>query len=102
MTVGPILFLNEYARTQLVEHGEVVTFRGDRTTGSTWWTDEYGTCKNGDCIVEHVDEAEPTAAALEEFQSLSGFPTTAAWIDAIEELHGGGSGCLYRVTEVEE
>lgn len=99
---GPIIFSNRYARSQLVEHGEVITFRGDRTVGETWWTDEYGTCKNGNCTVEQIGGVEPTEDALDEHQPLSGFPTTAAWLDAIGELHGGGSGYLYRVTEVDD
>lgn len=99
--VGPIIFANEFARGQLVEHGEVVTFRGERTVGETWWTDEYGTSKNGDCTVERIGEAEPTTDALDSHLSLSGFPSTAAWIDAISELHGSTTetGYLYRVTE---
>ena len=36
--VGPNVFADETARGQLVEHGEVVTFRAsERTTGDTWW-----------------------------------------------------------------
>lgn len=31
--VGPIIFVNKFAQTQLVEHGEVVTFCDDRTVG---------------------------------------------------------------------
>lgn len=30
-----IIFATDVAQTQLVEQGEVVTFRGDRTTGKT-------------------------------------------------------------------
>lgn len=99
--VGPIIFANEFARAQLVAHGEVVTFRGDRTVGDTWWTDEYGTCKNGDCTIKRIREVEPTTGALDEYQPLSGFPTTSDWIDAIAELHGSttSTGYLYRVTE---
>jgi hypothetical protein len=99
--VGPIIFANKYARSQLVEHGEVITFRGDRTTGATWWTDEYGTTKNGDCTVKRLSAVEPTTAVLGHYQPLSGFPSTSAWIDAIAELHGAttDTGYLYLVTE---
>jgi hypothetical protein len=99
--IGPIIFANESARSQLVDHGEVITFRGERTTGETWWTDEYGTPKNGDCTVERIAAVEPTPTALARYQSLSGFPSTSAWIDAIADLHGPttDTGYLYRVTE---
>lgn len=99
--VGPIIFANEYARGQLLDHGEVITFRGDRTVGKTWWTDEYGTCKNGDCTVEQIGEVAPTTDALDGYQPLSGFPTTSDWIDAIAELHGETTetGFIYRVTD---
>lgn len=98
--VGPIIFANPYARSQLVEHGEVITFRGDRTVGDTWWTDEYGTKRNGYCTVERIATVQPTTKALGHYQPLSGFPSTSAWIDAIDALHDGAeSGFLYRVTE---
>jgi hypothetical protein len=93
---------NEDARGQLLDHGEVITFRGDRTTGETWWTDEYGTAKNGDCTVERIKTVDPTTSALDCYQPLSGFPSTAAWMAAINKLHGTTteSDYLYRVTEV--
>lgn len=99
--VGPIIFANDSARAQLVEHGKVITFRGDRTTGDTWWTDEYGTAKDGDCTVEQLGEITPTTDALDRYQPLSGFQTTSEWRDAIEALHGSTTeiGYLYRVTE---
>ena len=101
--VGPIIFANEFARGQLLAHGEVVTFRDERTTGETWWTGEYGTAKNDDCTVERIGAVEPTTQALDRYQSLSGFPSTTAWSDAIDALHGATteSGYLYHVTERE-
>lgn len=97
--VGPIIFANRFARRQLVDHGVVITFRGDRTTGDTWWTDEYGTNKNGDVHVEQLEAIEPTQTNLAKYRELSGFPSTVLWMDAIDELHDGAeTGYLYRVT----
>lgn len=97
--VGPIIFANEFARRQLVDHGEVITFRGDRTVGETWWTDEYGTKRNGYCTVERIEAIEPTQTNLAQYHELSGFPSTVLWMDAIDDLHDDGAGYLYRVTE---
>ena len=69
--------------------------------GDTWWTDEYGTKRNGYCTVEQIEAVEPTPHALGHYQPLSGFPSTAAWIGAIDALHGATTktGYLYHVTE---
>lgn len=97
--VGPIIFPNEFARRQLVEQDVVVTVRGDRTVGDTWWTDEYGSSKRGDVHVEQLEEIEPDQANLTMYCELSGFPSTIAWMDAIDELHGNEAEYLYRVTK---
>lgn len=98
--VGPIVFSNPIARQQLVEHGEVVTFRaGERTTGETWWRESRTGEKEGDCTVEEVAECTPYDEALRPHWELSGFDSVMAWQEAIEDYHGGlPDGHLYRVT----
>jgi hypothetical protein len=98
---GPIIFSDETARSQLVNHGEVVTFRkSERTTGSTWWRETRNGEKQGDVTVEletHVDPNEKEELAP--YADLSGFGSVAAWQDAIERLNGGDMperGYLYR------
>lgn len=100
--VGPVIIPHSGARWQLANHGKLVVFRGDRGTGETWWTDALGTSKDGDCVVERLGEAEPSTDDLELLQLMSGFSSTASWIEAIDELHDGDSGYLYLVTEVSE
>jgi len=101
--IGPIVFSDETARAQLVEHGEVITFRpSDRTTGKTWWRKSRTGEKEGDVLVERHCEIDPTdAKGLSVYQPLSGFETTTDWQDAIRGLHGDmpDSGYLYRVTK---
>jgi hypothetical protein len=54
---GPIVFSDETAREQLLEHGEVVTFRASRrTTGSTWFRDTRTGPKKGDVFVGEIGE----------------------------------------------
>ena len=98
---GPIIFADPTARSQLLDHGEVVTFRrSERTTGDTWWRETRTGPKQGDVHVEHVAELAPTKDALEEYRTKSGFETVEDWIDAIDELNGSipESGHLYRAT----
>jgi hypothetical protein len=105
--VGPILFAHETARTQLEEHGEVVTFRaGDRTTGRTWWRAERTGPKRGDVVVTELCAIEPTAdrATLEQHVELSGFESVDAWLAAMDAVGDAGMpehGHLYRVSEVD-
>lgn len=99
--VGPIIFADETARTQLVEEGEVITFRTDeRTTGDTWWRESRTGEKRGDVTVEKIRVVDPcdpfdlTAAV-----DLSGFGSVQDWQSAIESLNGGEMpdvGILYR------
>ncbi|WP_455448212.1 hypothetical protein [Natrinema thermotolerans] len=98
--VGPIVFADEIARRQLVEHGEVVTFRvQDRTTGDTWWRESRLGEKQGDCHVAQLGPVDPAdKESLEPHRELSGFATVGDWQAAIRELNGDMSeGYLYRV-----
>jgi len=100
MTVGPIIFGHPTARGQLVEHGEVVTFRtSERTTGSTWWRESRTGPKQGDVQVELIGPADAVEDDLAEYAELSGFESWQAWRDAIVDVHGGEtSGYLYWAT----
>lgn len=99
--VGPIIFSNETARQQLVDHGEVITFRTDeRTTGDTWWRASRTGEKRGDVVVEKLRVVDPRDPFdLTPAVDLSGFPSVLKWQSAIEQLHGGELpeiGILYR------
>lgn len=100
--VGPILFANRTARSQLLHEGEVVSFRAqDRTTGETWWRKSRTGEKMGDVVVEKITgEIKPAEEVLEEYYEDSGFQSTDNWVQAIEEENGGAplKGYLYRVT----
>lgn len=96
--VGPIVFSNKHARAQLGEYGEVVTFRSKRTTGKKWWRESRIGAKCEDVYGEELEKATPVSNALVDYQPTSGFPSTRAWRNAIDKLHGGNSGYLYRVT----
>lgn len=98
---GPITFSNPAARQQLVDEGEVITFRADaRTTGWTWWRKERLGPKQGTVTVAEIEgPVTPTQNVLTDYADRSGFPTAGAWQDAINTLHGDpGHGWLYRVT----
>lgn len=102
--VGPIIFSDETAREQLLEEGEVVTFRtSERTTGETWWRTSRTGEKCGDVTVEllaNYISVTPHSSRLIEYRYLSGFDTVDEWVDAIQDLNGEvESGMLYRVTE---
>ncbi|EMA09981.1 hypothetical protein [Haloarcula marismortui] len=100
-TVGPIIFSDDTARSQLREHGEVVTFRKSaRTTGETWWRKSRLGTKEGDVTVEEIGVVDPTeVSALAPYQPLSGFASVEAWQQAIAALNGSlpKQGRLYRV-----
>jgi hypothetical protein len=98
--VGPVIFSNPIARQQLVEHGEVVTFRtGSRTTGETWWRKSSTGEKEGEVTIEEVAECEPYDEALRPYWKKSGFDSVMHWQEAIRDYHGGlPEGHLYRVT----
>lgn len=99
--VGPIVFADATARSQLREQGECVTFRvDDRTTGETWWRESRLGEKEGDCHVAHIEAVDPTDVdALAPYREVSGFATVEDWQAAIRELNGSmDEGHLYRVT----
>jgi len=99
--VGPIIFANETARGQLVNHGEVVTFRkSQRTTGKTWWRESRLGEKKGDVLVEEIGSRPPLGSELFPYVELSGFDSVGDWQDAIESVNGcmPESGYLYRAT----
>ena len=98
---GPIIFSNETAREQLVEAGEVVTFRAsERTVGRTWWRASRTGPKQGNVVVDKLRAVDPRDPfELRASVHLSGFESVEAWQDAISELNGGelpSAGILYR------
>lgn len=99
--VGPIIFGNQTAREQLLDNGEVYTFRtSDRTTGDTWARATRTGEKLVDVSVEQVasiDEPSPDTLR-DEWAFRSGFGTPEQWWDAIEEVHGPPeTGYVYHV-----
>ena len=99
--VGPIIFADETARGQLLDEGEVVTYRtSPRTTGDTWARWSRTGPKEADVTVEEIDADGLLGEMLEPFVDLSGFDSLQDWMDAIEELNGErpiAGGWLYRV-----
>ena len=99
--VGPIIFGDPTARGQLLDEGEVYTFRtSDRTTGDTWARPTRTGEKLVDVTVELVASFEdPDADSLhDEWARHSGFGTADRWWDAIEDVHGPPeTGYVYRV-----
>jgi len=104
---GPIIFNNETAREQLLEAGEVVTFRAsERTVGQTWWRASRTGPKQGDVVVDKLRAVDPRDPfELRPSVHLSGFASVEAWQDAISELNGGefpSVGILYRVRTTDD
>lgn len=108
--VGPIIFANETARSQLVDEGIVTSFRTrDRTTGDTWWRESRTGEKRGDVHVEKVARVRSpiTVQQLGPYADRSGFDSARDWLDAIVEVHGQPVGdydseivgYIYEVTE---
>lgn len=99
--VGPIIFANQTARKQLVEHGEVVTFRKSRrTTGQTWWRKSRLGTKEGDVTVSELGKVDPADPDdLEPYRPRSGFSSIQSWQQAIGSLNDElpTEGWLYRV-----
>lgn len=101
-TVGPIIFSDQTARRQLLQEGEVVTFRkSERTTGQSWWRESRFGPKQGDVEIQELGVVNPRDEdVLNEYQPRSGFPSVTAWQQAIRELNGSlpDRGVLYHVT----
>lgn len=102
--VGPIMFGNEIARQQLVEEGEVITYRATkRTTGDTWWRKTRTGKREGYVTVELLEECRKGALEWlpDSVIEKSGFDSPAAWVEAIKEHNGHvpEKGYLFRVTE---
>lgn len=101
-TVGPIIFSDQTARSQLEKEGEVVTFRKtERTTGDTWWRQSRLGPKQGDVRVEEIGKVNPlNDEELSPYREKSGFETVSAWQTAIKQLNGSvpSEGYLYRVS----
>ena len=103
--VGPIVFADATARNQLVEEGEVVTFRtSQRTIGETWWRRSRTGPKCGDVVVEEIGECDPrNLDELNPHGPLSGFQSARDWQLAISSINDGlEPGYLYRVRLVYE
>jgi hypothetical protein len=96
------------ARKQLLEKGEVYTFRFKRRKriGKDWANSGRGTKKITDVFIEEIGEYNPTAE-LKPYVQKSGFKNLWDWQDAIIELseinHAAiREGWLYRVMVVDE
>jgi len=87
--VGPVLFTDETARSQLLT-GRVFTFRPDRRTiGETHARWERTGSKKADVVIrerKYLNPADPQA--LLPYQKLSGFTSVEEWQQAIKDLHG--------------
>lgn len=103
MTVGPIIFGHESARSQLLDEGEVYTFRtSERTTGETWARASRTGPKIADVTVEKVCAipAPSPGDFNREWGRKSGFGTVESWWNGIHDVHGENiqSGVVYHVT----
>lgn len=96
---GPIIFADETARDQLLNHRAVVTFRRSRrTTGETWFRYSRTGPKRGDVVVRELERVDVDPDDLSAWAWLSGFESVDDWIDSIEELNGDvETGFVYRV-----
>lgn len=99
---GPLNIPHEEQQTQLEEEGYVVVFRiTERTTGNTWWRDNYSGSKKGDVVIEelrNVDSASPSA--LQPYLSRSGFGNVYSWQIAIKKQMGElKPGILYKAAK---
>ena len=102
-----ISFSHEIPWQQLVENGEVVTFRKRRRKNpncQTWCNRGRGQTKEFDVKIREIGEVEPDEETLSQYTDQSGFSSTESWIDAIQQLNGDvpESGWLYVVTPVTE
>ena len=94
-----MIFANENARTQLLKHGVVVTFRVKKhKEGKDWATDRRCGKKIANINVAYLEIVEgviPLARNVE----LSGFLHVWDWVEAIKSFHKLNlvRGYLYKV-----
>jgi len=100
-----MIFSSDKARSFLLEHGRVYTFRKNRRkrVGRDWITDRRGGRKIADVTIE---EEAPVfhLNTLRKYVGESGFQTVDEWIEEIRRLNGGKlptAGYLYKVTLIE-
>lgn len=102
-----ISFSHDVPWRELVEEGEVITFRKSRRARpncTTWCNRGRGQTKEFDVVIEEIGEVEPSSKNLEPYADKSGFESVSAWRQAIIDLNGGipDTGYLYRVTPVND
>ena len=102
-----ISFSHEIPWRQIVEDGEVVTFRKRRRKNpncQTWCNRGRGQTKEFDVRIREIGEVEPTPETLSQYVDRSGFDSTNDWVDAIQQLNGDvpETGWLYVVMPVSE
>lgn len=97
----PMIFAVDAAFEQLRDEGEVVSFRTrQRKTGPVWIRRTRIGEKEFDAeIVETVRVNPARIAELRPYADRSGFPDAEAWVEAIQDVHGGLSpGYVHVVT----
>lgn len=96
-----ITFSVPEARNQLLNEGEVYTFRWNRRKhiGKDWANSGRGTKKIANVYIEEMFEAEPRLA-LSPYVEKSGFKNLWDWQCIITNMmkDAYGTGWLYRVT----
>lgn len=95
-----MIFENEKARNQLLQKGEVFTWRKkkrQRNFAEDWATHKRGGTKIATIRVCYFGEVLP--GELGEFVDRSGFESLQEWIDVILKMNKGigGFGHLYHV-----
>lgn len=97
-----ISFSVKEARDQLMNEGEVYTFRWKKRiqTGKNWATAKRGTKKIADVFISEARLIE-TVSDLDPYVSKSGFKTRKEWLDVIMKMKkraNDWTGYLYKVT----
>lgn len=85
MVIG---FAVEEARNQLLEHGEVYTFRWKRRkqVGNNWANSGRGTKKIADVHIMEVKKVMPNFQTLKNYWDKSGFSNWWDWYNKIMEM----------------
>lgn len=102
-----ISFSHDMPWRELVEEGEVITFRKSRRARpncTTWCNRGRGKTKEFDVEIKEIGEVEPSSKNLKPYAGKSGFGSVSAWREAIADLNGNipATGYLYRVTPVND